>query len=294
MTTFDDTFARERRRKTEELRALGIDPFPVAGFHPDQTVAGILEDPAAWIDSGRVVRLAGRITARRDMGRTVFIDLLDQGARIQLMLTRANLPETNWAAQRLLDLGDFVGVAGFITRTRAGETTVAVQDLVVLSKAAHPIPLGKASAEGAHDAMSDPGMLARMRHVGLNADPDLRGRVLKRARIIREVRRYFEEEGFVEVETPILGVAYGGAAARPFTTHANALDAELYLRISPECSLKRVLCGGIHRVFEIGRNFRNEGIDASHNPEFTMMEWYEAWSDYRHQQKLREPDPALG
>ncbi len=275
--------ADDRRRKTLEILALGVDPFTAAAFRPAQSVGDIIAGQAAWLDSDIIVTVAGRIAAWRDMGRTIFGDLLDGTDRIQLMFVRATMTETLWSVLGLLDLGDFIGVRARVVRTRVGELTLSVVDLVVLGKAATSLPLGKTSDAGQHSAPSDVGLLSRQRHVALYADGELRGRIVKRARIIREVRRYFEDEDFIEVETPVLGAAYGGAAARPFTTRSNALGQDLYLRISPECALKRALCGGLNRVFEIGKNFRNEGIDASHNPEFTMIEWYEAWSDYFHQ-----------
>lgn len=288
MLEFNDTYARERARKVAELRALGVDPFPPAAFHPGTAVATIQADPERWIADGSLIRIAGRLVGRRDMGKVTFADMLDQGSRIQLFIRRPDMDDLETKVLDLLDLGDFVGCDGTVFRTRAGEVTVAVSKLTVLAKAAQSIPIGKASAGGIHDALADSGKIARQRHVALNADPTVRRRFVDRASILREIRRYFEEEGFLEVETPTLGTAYGGAAARPFTTHVNSLDTDLYLRISPECNLKRILCGGIDKVFEIGRNFRNEGIDASHNPEFCMMEWYEAYSDYRHQMERFE------
>ncbi len=282
----DTGYSAERLRKTEALRALGVDPYPAAAFHPTITVAAVHANADAL--QGQSLRLAGRLTGRRDMGKVTFADLLDQGSRLQLFLRRPDLSALDAQALDLLDLGDFLGVEGPLFRTRSGEVTLQVTHLSVLAKASEPIPLGKTSEQGVHEALADPGKLARQRHVALAADPATRQRFVQRHRILREIRRYFDEEGFVEVETPILGNAYSGAAARPFRTDVNALDSEMFLRISPECNLKRVLCGGIDKVYEIGRNFRNEGIDATHNPEFTMMEWYEAYSDYLHQMQRFE------
>lgn len=279
----DGAFATERRQKLDKLREAGIDPYPAAAWHRSHTVGAVVDDPAGLEASGEPVRLCGRLTARRKMGKAGFADLLDQGQRIQLYFNRAELPEEVWAVWSGLDIGDFVGVEGPLFRTRTGELSLDVKTCTLLGKASQLLPIGKTSATGTHEALADAGKLARMRHVNLIAEPDLRDRIIARARVLREIRRYFDEAGFIEVETPVLGMHYGGAAAEPFTTHLKAQDRDMFLRISPECALKRALCGGLERIYEIGRNFRNEGIDASHNPEFTMMEWYQAYSDYREQ-----------
>ncbi|HEX9940689.1 MAG TPA: lysine--tRNA ligase [Thermoanaerobaculia bacterium] len=278
----------ERLRKVQELRDLGIDPYPQAAYPPTHTLAAIRRSADVLAADGARVRIAGRILARREMGKVVFLDLLDDGARLQVYCSRPDLGERAWRVLDLLDLGDFVGVEGPVFYTRSGELSVQVESMTVLGKASHPIPLPKQQGERAFGAVSDRGTLYRHRHVDLVANPASREVFLTRSRVIRGIRRYLDEEGFVEVETPVLGQAYSGAVARPFVTTVNALDQTMYLRISPECALKRLLCGGLNKVYEIGKSFRNEGIDASHNPEFTMVEWYEAYSDYLHQMQRFE------
>ena len=273
-----DDLVAERLRKREELIRGGTDPYPAAAFAPSHSLAGARECGAP-----ARVRVAGRVVARRRMGRAVFLDLLEDGARLQLFLRRSGLGEEAWKTADLLDLGDFVGVEGELFHTRSGELSVMVERLVALGKASHPVPLPKRKGERVFDAIGDRHRRYSRRHVDLLSNPASRGIFEKRSRIVRGIRRYLDEEGFLEVETPILGRSYGGAAARPFATRLHSLDQDMVLRISPECSLKRLLCGGIGKVYELGKNFRNEGIDSSHNPEFTMVEWYEAWSDYLEQ-----------
>lgn len=278
----------ERLRKVQELRDLGIDPYPQTAYHPTHTLAEIRRSADALAADGTRVRIAGRILARREMGKVVFLDVLDDGARLQAYFSRPDLGERAWRVLDLLDLGDFMGVEGPVFYTRTGELSIQVEAMTVLGKASHPIPLPKQQGDRAFGAVSDKGTLYRHRHVDLVANPASREVFLTRSRVVRGIRRYLDEEGFLEVETPVLGQAYSGAAARPFVTAINALDQTMYLRISPECALKRLLCGGLNRVYEIGKSFRNEGIDASHNPEFTMVEWYEAYSDYLHQMERFE------
>eukprot|EP01030_Chromulinospumella_sphaerica_P013774 gene13774-13557_t len=273
-----------RRDRIAALRALGVDPYPPEAFAPSHSLHQAVAMASELIETEAELRLAGRIIGRRVIGKAVFLDLFDEADRLQIYLTPGVVDPTTWQILDLLDLGDFIGVTGPMFRTRRGEKTLEVRTLTVLGKGVLPIPLGKRDGSGVvHQALSDTGQRLRERHVSLLVDPVLRNRILLRDRLMREVRAYFQEEGFVELETPVLSRTYGGAAAKPFVAHSNALGADLYLRVSPECNLKRALCGGLPRVFEIGKNFRNEGIDASHNPEFTMIEWYEAWSDYRTQ-----------
>ena len=278
----------ERLRKVQELRDLGIDPYPQTAYHPTHTLAEIRRSADALAGDVTRVRIAGRILARREMGKVVFLDVLDDGARLQAYFSRPNLGERAWLILDLLDLGDFVGVEGPVFYTRTGELSIQVETMTVLGKASHPIPLPKQQGDRAFGAVSDKGALYRHRHVDLVANLASREVFLTRSRVVRGIRRYLDEEGFLEVETPVLGQAYSGAAARPFVTAINALDQTMYLRISPECALKRLLCGGLNKVYEIGKSFRNESIDASHNPEFTMVEWYEAYSDYLHQMERFE------
>lgn len=278
-----DDLVAERLRKREELIRGGADPYPAAAFSPSHALADVRRRAEADADAVFRVRVAGRVVARRQMGKVVFLDLLDDGARLQAFLRRSTVGEDAWTTLALLDLGDFLGVEGDIFRTRTGELSVNVESLAMLGKASHPIPLPKRQGERVFDAIADTHRRYSRRHVDLLSNAESREVFLKRSRIVRGIRRYLDEEGFVEVETPILGQAYGGAAARPFTTRLHAFDQRMVLRISPECALKRVLCGGFNKVYELGKSFRNEGIDSSHNPEFTMVEWYEAWSDYRQQ-----------
>ena len=273
----------ERLRKRKELVALGVDPYPVAAYRPTHSIAGIRSKGEAMACDGARVKIAGRIVARRDMGKVLFIDLLDEGESLQIYLQSCRLDRNTWRAVELLDLGDFVGIEGEVFFTRTAELSVMVEALTVLGKASHPIPLPKKEGGRSFDAVTDKGVLYRHRHIDLVCNQSSRDVFLNRSRIIRGIRRYLDDQGFLEVETPILGNAYGGAAARPFSTRVNALDQEMFLRISPECALKRLLCGGLNKVYEIGKSFRNEGLDASHNPEFTMVEWYEAYSDYLEQ-----------
>lgn len=270
-----------RRRRIAALRELGVDPFPAPAFAPGLSLAAAVAGAGEFIEDETPLRLAGRIIGQRTVGKAVFADLFDEGQRLQLYLTPEFTDAGSWRLLDHLDLGDFVGVEGRMFRTRRGEKTLEVATLTILGKGIRSIPLGKRGADGqVHQALADTGQRLRDRHVALLTDPELRSRILMRDRLMREVRAYFHEEGFIELETPVLSRAYGGAAARPFVTRSQALDADLYLRVSPECFLKRALCGGLPKVFEIGRNYRNEGIDHSHNPEFAAIEWYEAYEDY--------------
>jgi lysyl-tRNA synthetase class 2 len=219
-------------------------------------------------------RVAGRLAARRGQGRAAFLDLDDRSGRIQLWATVDGLGEEAMAALLDLDLGDLVGVAGPVARTRRGELSVVVQEAVLLAKALRPPP-------DKHAGLRDPETRFRRRYLDLMADPGVRDAFVTRARAIAGVRRFLDDRGFIEVETPTLQPIYGGAAARPFVTHHNALDRDLYLRIATELYLKRCIVGGLERVYELGKDFRNEGVSHKHNPEFTMVETYEAYADYR-------------
>ncbi|MGB3195876.1 MAG: lysine--tRNA ligase, partial [Phycisphaerae bacterium] len=230
---------------------------------------------------GAPARVAGRLMAVREFGKLVFSDLVDWTGRIQLAFNRKTLPETVWEKVKQLDLGDWVGVEGRLTKTRTGEVTVAVETLEILAKALLPPP------EKWH-GLQDVEARYRQRYVDLFANPEVRDLFLARSLILEETRRFLKERSFIEVETPVLQPIYGGAAARPFTTHHNTLDVDLYLRISPELYLKRLLVGGMERVFEIGRVFRNEGVSTRHNPEFTMLEAYQAYADYTDMMELTE------
>lgn len=267
-----------RREKLKELRARGVAPF---AYRYERTHTASEALGAFHAEQAVDVRLAGRLVALRRQGKTTFGHLEDPSGRIQLYFRRDDLGEAAYDLVRLLDLGDILGVAGAVFRTKTGEITVRVRELTLLAKALRPLPLGKEDDAGErHGALSDAELRARQRYADLAVHPDARAVFALRARAIAALRRYLDARGFVEVETPVLQPLYGGALARPFVTHHNALDARLYLRIATELYLKRCIVGGLERVYEIGKDFRNEGIDRLHNPEFTMLEFYQAYVDY--------------
>jgi lysyl-tRNA synthetase class 2 len=264
-----------RRAKLDRLRADGIEPFPHAypGVQPIAAIHAAHADLPPGEDSDARYRVAGRLHARRGQGRMAFLDLDDRSGRIQLQAKVDVLGEERM--QRLLDvdLGDVVGVDGLAFRSRRGELTLRVEDFELLAKSLRPPP-------DKFHGLQDTETRFRRRELDLIANDEARQLFMTRARIVSAIRRYLDEAGFVEVETPILQPLYGGAVARPFVTHHNALDRDLYLRIATELYLKRLIVGGLERVYEIGKNFRNEGISYKHNPEFTVVEWYEAYADY--------------
>jgi lysyl-tRNA synthetase class 2 len=266
----------DRRRKLDALREDGTDPFPHAfpGVVPVADVHAAHADLAAGEETEAAYRVAGRLRARRGQGRMAFLDVDDRSGRIQLQARVDVLGEERM--RRLLerlDLGDIIGVDGVAFRSKRGELSLRVDDFHVLAKSLRPPP-------DKYHGLQDVETRFRHRELDLIASPEARELFLTRARVIAEIRRYLDEEGFVEVETPVLQPLYGGAMARPFTTHHNALDRTLYLRIATELYLKRLIVGGLERVYELGKDFRNEGISYKHNPEFTMLEWYEAYADY--------------
>jgi lysyl-tRNA synthetase class 2 len=266
----------ERRAKAEALRAAGVDPFPraFAGRSEIAAVRAAHEGLEAGETGAEPVRVAGRIAARRGQGKMAFLDLDDRSGRIQLWATRDRMGADALAALLDLDLGDLVGVTGPVTRTRRGELSVAVDAAELLAKALRPPP-------DKHAGLKDPELRFRRRYLDLMSDPEVRRAFQVRSRAIAAVRRFLDDRGFLEVETPTLQPLYGGAAARPFVTHHNALDRDLYLRIATELYLKRCIVGGLEKVYELGKDFRNEGVSHKHNPEFTMVETYEAYADYR-------------
>ncbi len=284
---------KARREKLAQLEALDVQPF---AYRYDRThstgeaLAALGEGEGKGKGDGddaeerTRVRLAGRLLAWRGHGKTVFTHLGDQDGRIQLYFRRDDLGERNWAVLRLLDIGDVVGVEGPLFRTRTGEVTVRVESFELLAKSLRPLPLGKEEeVDGKivrHSGFADPEQRYRQRYADLAVHPEVRSLFIARTRMISAQRRFLDARGFVEVETPILQPLYGGAAARPFVTHHNALDMPLYLRIADELYLKRLVVGGLERVYEVGHDFRNEGIDRTHNPEFTMLEFYQAYADY--------------
>jgi lysyl-tRNA synthetase class 2 len=270
-----DELLAARRAKLEQLRSDGIDPFPHAfeGVEPIASVraahAGL--EPGAETESRH--RVAGRLAARRGQGKMAFLDLVDRSGRLQLQARVDVLGEERMERLLGLDLGDLVGVDGTAFMSKRGELTLRVDDFTVLAKSLRPPP-------EKHHGLTDVETRFRHRELDLMANEESRELFLLRSRIIASIRRTLDDEGFVEVETPILQPLYGGAMARPFTTHFNALDRDMYLRIATELYLKRLIVGGLERVYEIGKNFRNEGLSFKHNPEFTVLEWYAAYEDY--------------
>jgi lysyl-tRNA synthetase class 2 len=265
----------ERRAKAERLREQDADAFPYAfpGAEPIAQVLGAYEHLQAGDETDEVHRVAGRIAARRGAGKAIFIDLVDRSGKIQLHGRVDVLGPERFELLKTLDLGDLIGLDGAAMRSRHGEVSLRVEHFQVLAKALRPPP-------DKHHGLSDVETRYRHRELDLIASEETRALFLTRARVISAVRGYLDGEGFVEVETPVLQPLYGGALARPFTTHHNALDRDLYLRIATELYLKRLIVGGLERVYELGKDFRNEGVSHKHNPEFTMVEWYEAYADY--------------
>ena len=274
-----------RRNSLIELRAMGIDPYPAAEY---VTNAFSTDIKAEFKDEEepRKVSIAGRIMSRRVMGKASFVELQDSKGRIQVYITRDDIcPEENKdmynvVFKRLLDLGDIIGIEGFVFRTQMGEISVHAQKLTVLSKSLRPLPIVKYKDGVAYDKFEDPELRYRQRYVDLIVNDGVKETFLKRTTIIKTMRAVMDEAGYTEVETPILQSIAGGASARPFITHHNSLDIDLYMRIATELYLKRLIVGGFEGVYEIGKNFRNEGMDKSHNPEFTCMELYVQYKDY--------------
>ena len=274
-----------RRQSLQELKDMGINPYPAAEF-PTNAYSTEIKESFSDDAEPREVLIAGRMMSRRVMGKASFIELQDSKGRIQVYVTRDDIcPEENKdlynvVFKRLLDIGDFIGIKGFVFRTQMGEISVHAQELTLLSKSLKPLPIVKYKDGVAYDKFDDPELRYRQRYVDLVVNDGVKETFLKRAQILRTMRQVFDEAGFTEVETPILQQIAGGASARPFITHHNALNVDLYLRIATELYLKRLIVGGFEGVYEIGRNFRNEGMDRSHNPEFTCMELYVSYKDY--------------
>jgi len=267
-----DELMAQRVSKLDALREQGRDPFAHTAFartHMADDVHSSFEE----LD-GQTIKVAGRLTARRGHGKAVFCDLVDGSGKIQLHIALDGVGEQAFEGLDLADLGDFLGVTGTVFRTRRGEVSVSVAEYDVIAKALRPLPEkfhGLQDAEARH----------RQRYLHLAADPEATEHFVRRSRMTTAIRRFLDDKRFIEVETPMMQVIHGGATARPFVTHHNALDIDLYLRIAPELYLKRLIVGGLERVYEINRNFRNEGMDRDHNPEFTMLELYQAYVDYR-------------
>ena len=274
-----------RRQSLQELRDMGIDPYPAAEF-PTNAFSTDIKNEFKDDDPPRQVIIAGRMMSRRVMGKASFAELQDSKGRIQVYVSRDDLcPDENKdlynkVFKKLLDIGDFIGVEGFVFRTQMGEISVHAQRLTLLSKSLKPLPIVKYKDGIAYDKFDDPELRARQRYVDLVVNEGVKDTFLKRATVLRTMRRFFDEAGYTEVETPTLQTIPGGASARPFITHFNALNIDMYMRIATELYLKRLIVGGFEGVYEIGKNFRNEGMDKFHNPEFTCMELYVQYKDY--------------
>ncbi len=282
-----------RRQSLNELRELGIDPYPAALYPTDAYSTDILADFKDE-DTGKQVCIAGRLMSRRIMGKASFVELQDSKGRIQVYVSRDDIsteaqPEMyNKVFKKLLDIGDFIGIKGYMFRTQMGTVSVHAQELTVLSKSLKPLPIVKYKDGVAFDAFEDPEQRYRQRYVDLVVNEGIKDIFLKRTRVYNSMREYFNTQGYIEVETPVLQSIPGGASARPFITHHNALDIPLYLRIANELYLKRLIVGGFEGVYEFSKNFRNEGMDRTHNPEFTAMEIYVAYKDYNWMMEFTE------
>jgi lysyl-tRNA synthetase class 2 len=276
-----------RRNALTELRKLGIDPYPAESYDINATAEGILANFESNPEDFKNISIAGRIMTRRIMGSAAFVELQDATGRIQIYLKRDELcPDEdktlyNTVFKKLLDLGDFIGVKGYAFTTQTGEISIHVTEFKLLSKSLKPLPIVKRDEEGnIYDGFTDPELRYRQRYVDLTVNPGYKQIFINRSKVISTMRNYFSEQGWMEVETPILQPIHGGAAARPFATHHNTLDMPLYLRIANELYLKRLIVAGFDGVFEFGKMFRNEGMDRTHNPEYTAMEIYVAYKDY--------------
>ena len=274
-----------RRQSLQELRNMGIDPYPAAEF-PTNAFSEDIKKDFKDEDEKREVIIAGRMMSRRVMGKASFVELQDSKGRIQVYITRDDIcPEDDKTLyttvfKRLMDIGDFIGIKGFVFRTQTGEISVHATSLTLLSKSLKPLPIVKYKDGVAYDKFDDPELRFRQRYVDLVVNDGVKETFLQRATVVRTLRRVLDEAGYTEVETPTLQSIAGGASARPFITHFNALDQDMYMRIATELYLKRLIVGGFEGVYEIGKNFRNEGMDKSHNPEFTCMELYVQYKDY--------------
>ena len=276
-----------RRESLQALRNLGIDPYPAAAYPVNAWAQDITENFEKNPEAYQQVTIAGRIMSRRIMGSASFVELQDSTGRVQIYLKRDDIcPDEdktlyNTVFKKLLDIGDYIGVKGFVFTTQTGEISVHVQEMTVLAKSLKPLPVVKRDEDGKiHDGFTDPELRYRQRYVDLTVNPDFKQIFMKRSKVISSMREYFNSQGWMEVETPILQSVHGGAAARPFLTHHNTLDMPLFLRIANELYLKRLIVAGFDGVYEFGKMFRNEGMDRTHNPEFTSVEIYVAYKDY--------------
>ena len=283
-----------RRQSLEQLKKININPYPAEAFEVSVTTAEIKEKFDETIPNFQEISIAGRIMSRRIMGKVSFVELQDRTGRIQAYFKRDDLCPTddktlyNDVFKKLLDIGDIIGMTGFVFKTQTGETTIHVQSFKLLAKSLRPLPIVKEKDGKTYDAFTNPEQRYRQRYLDLLVNSDSRDVFLKRTRIINNIRQFLNNRNYLEVETPILQPIYGGAAARPFKTHHNSLDIDLYLRIADELYLKRLIVGGLEAVYEFAKDFRNEGMDRFHNPEFTQMELYVAYKDYNWMMDLVE------
>lgn len=287
----ENQFIKLRKEKLAKIRALGIDPYPVESGRTHK-VADLFEDRQTWVDRAESITLAGRLVAMRRQGKLGFGNLEDDSGKIQLYVSKSEIGEENYELFKLCDAGDFIEATGIPFFTNSGEYSIRCSKIRLLCKNIRPLPAVKERVENGktirYDEFSDIELRYRKRYLDLLLNPEHRKVFKLRSQIIREIRSYLNDRGYMEVETPILQPLYGGANAQPFITHHNTLDVDLYLRIALELYLKRLIVGGFERVYEIGKNFRNEGMDRTHNPEFTMLESYEAYSDLRGMMDLVE------
>ena len=289
--TPESQLIEQRLQKLEAIRALGVEPYPYQFEHTHHSV-DVVEAFDALEASGDHVKVAGRLVVTRGHGKAAFADLRDAKGRVQIYIRLDVAGEDAFALWKLLDIGDFIGITGPVFKTRTGQISVQVRQLDLLSKSIRPLPIPKEEIRDGerivHDQFSDKELRYRRRYLDLALNPDVQAVFRKRSAIVSGIREFLDAREFLEVETPVLQPLYGGAAARPFVTHHNVLNMPLYLRISDELYLKRLIVGGLERVYEIGKDFRNEGIDRTHNPEFSMLELYQAYADYSDMMDIAE------
>ena len=274
-----------RKEKLEKLIAKGVNPYP-ASFNPSHHSKEIISDFENF--ENNIVCVAGRIVSIRKMGKASFFNIQDSDGRIQIFIKKDEVGDSIYEIFQLMDIGDFLGISGTVFKTKVGEVSIKTAELTVLCKSLRPLPIVKEKEDEVFDAFSGKEQRYRNRHLDLIVNSDVKETFIQRSRIIKSIRSYLDNLGFLEVETPVLQPLYGGANARPFTTHHNALDQKFFLRIADELYLKRLIIGGIDRVYEIAKDFRNEGMDRNHNPEFTMLEFYWAYADYEDNMNLVE------
>ncbi len=280
-----ETIISQRKEKIKQIKELGVNPFSY-NYSVTHKNNEILENYDKF--ENKEVAIAGRLMAIRKMGKASFANVTDSTGKIQLYISKKDIGEDKYKLFKILDIGDFVGCKGIVMKTRTGEITVKVLELELLSKNIRPLPIVKEKDGVLHDTFSDKEQRYRKRYLDLILNPDVKGTFVKRTKIIAATRKFFDEKGYLEVETPILQPIYGGANARPFETYHNTLGMNLFLRIADELYLKRLIIGGFDKVYEICKNFRNEGMDKSHNPEFSMIEFYEAYVDFNYMMDLVE------